>query len=319
MRIPIICAVLAALFAFGIYMTGGTSEDSSHAEQSHGQAATASHDKVAGEIKSGHEEAAHGDQMEHAKQMAHGMAAQHALHDQAVQKEADASDSHSQQVHWGYKGAGAPELWGTLSSEYGLCGTGRNQSPINLVDFIEAELPPLTFNYAGMAVQLVNNGHTIQADYHPGSTLVVDGRVFHLKQFHFHSPSENLIGGEAFPMEAHFVHADSNGNLAVVAVMFKTGATNKKLADLWAQMPDVAGGKEVLASAVKATDLLPEDRDYYRFNGSLTTPPCSQGVIWLVMKQPLTVSTGQVNQFSTVMGGPNNRPVQPLNARTVLQ
>lgn len=170
-----------------------------------------------------------------------------------------------------------------------------------------------------MAVQLVNNGHTIQADYHPGSTLVVDGKVFHLKQFHFHSPSENLIGGTSFPMEAHFVHADSNGNLAVVAVMFETGAANKEIADLWSQMPEAAGGKEVLASAVKATDLLPEDRDYYRFNGSLTTPPCSQGVIWLVMKQPLPISAGQVNQFSAVMGGPNNRPVQPLNARMVLQ
>jgi len=259
------------------------------------------------------------EQVEPVKQSSHDLAAGRAEPAQAVEEThggAPAAPEH--QIHWAYQGEGGPANWGKLMPDYAMCGSGLNQSPINLSGFVEADLPPLTFNYSGMAVEILNNGHTVQANYHPGSNLVVDGRIFHLKQFHFHAPSENLLNGKSYPLEAHFVHADDNGNLAVVAVLFDHGDENRALAMLWDQLPQ-AGKSEVLAAQVKATDLLPEDRDYYRFNGSLTTPPCSQGVIWLVMKQTLPVSDAQVAKLTTLLGGPNNRPVQPLNARMVLQ
>jgi carbonic anhydrase len=236
-----------------------------------------------------------------------------------AQREGNDQDAAPHPLHWSYQGEAGPANWGRLSPDYAMCGSGRNQSPINLTGFVEADLPPLIFNYAGMAVELLNNGHTLQANYHPGSSLVVDGRIFQLLQFHFHAPSENLLNGKSYPLEAHFVHADDQGNLAVVAALFRQGEENRGIKHLWEQLPQQVGTSARLSAQVRADDLLPEDRDYYRFNGSLTTPPCSQGVIWLVMKQPLTVSPAQVETFSRLLGGPNNRPVQPLNARVVLQ
>jgi len=225
----------------------------------------------------------------------------------------------SEAVHWGYSGHGGPENWAELNPAYEMCGKGVNQSPINLTDFVESELPPITFHYSGLATEVVNNGHSIQANYTAGSTIEIDGKTFELKQFHFHSPSENTINGESFPMEAHFVHAAQDGSLAVIAVMFKIGDENEGISKLWKQMPAKAGEKVAMASQVKADDVLPQDRDYYRFNGSLTTPPCTEGVLWMVMKQPMTVSQEQVDAFTHVMHHPNNRPVQSVHARPVLQ
>jgi len=218
----------------------------------------------------------------------------------------------SEAVHWGYSGHGGPENWSELNPAYEMCGKGVNQSPINLTDFVESELAPITFHYSGLATEVVNNGHSIQANYTAGSTIEIDGKTFELKQFHFHSPSENTINGESFPMEAHFVHAAH-------AVMFKIGDENEGISKLWKQMPAKAGEKAAMASQVKADDVLPQDRDYYRFNGSLTTPPCTEGVLWMVMKQPMTVSQEQVDAFTHVMHHPNNRPVQSVHARPVLQ
>ncbi len=222
-------------------------------------------------------------------------------------------------AHWGYSGEGGPEHWSTLSPEFAACGQGKNQSPINLTGFVEAEMKPIALSYTGLATEILNNGHAIQANYSAGSTMTINGHVFELKQFHFHSPSENQIDGEYFPMEAHFVHADTDGNLAVIAVMYKIGDENKGMKKLWAQMPEEHGNKEALASQVRADDLMPADKDYYRFNGSLTTPPCTEGVTWLVLKNPVTVSEAQVKQFTGVMKHPTNRPVQAVNARPVLQ
>jgi len=220
---------------------------------------------------------------------------------------------------WGYSGHGAPEHWGELDPAYEMCGKGVNQSPIDLTGFIESELAPISFNYTGLATEVVNNGHAIQANYTSGSTIEVAGKSFELKQFHFHSPSENTINGEFFPMEGHFVHMAQDGSLAVIAVMYKVGAENEGMRKIWKQMPDKVGDKVAMASQVKAEELMPENRDYYRFNGSLTTPPCSEGVVWLVLKEPVTVSQAQVDAFVHVMHHPNNRPVQPTNARPVLQ
>ena len=131
--------------------------------------------------------------------------------------------------HWGYAGAEGPEHWGELDAKFGLCATGRNQSPVNLTDMIEGDLSEIAFHYASGGNEILNNGHTIKVGYAPGSTITVSGHAFELKQFHFHSPSENTIDGKSYPMEAHFVHADKDGNLAVVALMFSEGKSNAEL------------------------------------------------------------------------------------------
>ncbi len=226
------------------------------------------------------------------------------------------------QTHWTYEGAEGPEYWGELADTYKSCSTGKNQSPINLDSkaHIEAELSPLTIAYQAGGSEVLNNGHTIQVKYEPGSTLTLDGHDYELKQFHFHSPSENQIDGKSHPMEAHLVHADKDGNLAVVALMFDESAEdNAGLEQFWSQMPAKAEETTALTAKTDVSKLLPADHDYYRFNGSLTTPPCTEGVVWLVMKQPVTVSKAQIEKFTTIMGHPNNRPVQAVNARPVLK
>lgn len=221
--------------------------------------------------------------------------------------------------HWGYAGEVGPEHWAELESDFGECNSGRNQSPIDLNHFIEAELPKIAFSYQPGGHQVTNNGHAIQVDYSPGSKITVDGMDFALKQFHFHSPSENTVKTKSFPMEAHFVHADAKGNLAVVALMFEQGASNKLLEQVWPQVPKSENGKAALATPVSAADLLHANRDYYRYEGSLTTPPCSEGVRWFVLKRPAKASAEQLALVQLVLGHPNNRPVQPVGARVVLQ
>jgi carbonic anhydrase len=218
---------------------------------------------------------------------------------------------------WGYTGATGPENWAKLSPEYGTCA-GSNQSPINLSGLIDAKLEPIAFDYKAGSAEILNNGHTVQVNALPGSAISVDGIKYDLKQFHFHVPSENLINGKSFPMEGHLVHADKNGHLAVVAVMVTEGTANKALEKAWAQMPK-QGEKLALSSDISPLEILPADRDYYRFNGSLTTPPCSEGVRWLVMKHPISASKEQIEKFLHVIHHPNNRPVQAVNARPVLE
>ena len=229
-----------------------------------------------------------------------------------------ASSPTSQHAHWGYVGEGAPENWAKLSSDYSTCN-GKNQSPINLTGFLKAEMKPLKPDYVAGGQEILNNGHTIQVNFTPGSQLVVDGTAFELKQFHLHAPSENQINGKSFPMENHLVHADKNGNLTVLAIMYEEGEESPALAKFWSQSPQKGGDKAALSASVNAASLLPAKLDYYRFNGSLTTPPCSEGVRWLVLKQPVTASKAQIEAFTALMGGSNNRPVQPVNARPVLQ
>ena len=228
------------------------------------------------------------------------------------------SASFASGVHWTYSGHEGPEYWGSLSPDYAACSGGKNQSPVDIAAMAEAELSPIEFAYQSGGDSVVNNGHTIKVGYAAGSSISVDGHSYELKQFHFHAPSENLIEGQSFPMEMHLVHADSSGNLAVVGVMFKEGETNAELEKAWAVMPDHEGEAKPSA-ALAAEALLPGNHDYYRFSGSLTTPPCSEGVLWLVMKDPVTASKAQIEAFEHVMHHPNNRPVQPLNARKVMQ
>lgn len=224
-----------------------------------------------------------------------------------------------EKVNWGYSGHEGPEYWGKLDPKFSPCSEGKNQSPINLTGMIESELPPITVNYLPGGNEILNNGHTIQVKYMPGSTITVNEHKFELKQFHFHSPSENMIEDQSYPMEAHFVHSDDDGNLAVIALMFKTGDKNSELDKAWEAMPENSGDKNQLSKIVDANILLPNDRDYYRFNGSLTTPPCSEGVWWIVMKNIVSASKEQIDKFSHTMHHPNNRPVQPKNARMILK
>jgi carbonic anhydrase len=222
-------------------------------------------------------------------------------------------------AHWGYSGDVGPEYWARLSAEFGTCGSGKNQSPVNLTGMIEGDLPNMKINYKAGGKEVLNNGHTIQINYTPGSTISVAGKTFELKQFHFHSPSENTIEGHSYPMEAHFVHADKDGNLAVIAVMFNVGEHNAELEKAWAHMPHEAGASHTLHHMVNARRLLPHKYDYFRFNGSLTTPPCSEGVNWFVMKFFDTASQEQIDKFVHAMHHDNNRPLQPLNARVVIK
>ena len=164
-------------------------------------------------------------------------------------------------VPWEYSGESGPDSWAMLSPEYAACN-GNNQSPINLTGFIEAELTPIMFNYNAGSSEIINNGHTVQINTVAGSSISIDGIQFDLKQFHFHAPSENLIEGKSYPLEAHLVHADTNGNLAVVAVMFTEGEASTVIENAWAQMPQVAGENIALTSAILPLDILPEHRNY---------------------------------------------------------
>jgi len=223
-------------------------------------------------------------------------------------------------VHWGYSGAGGPAHWGDLQPEFKLCGEGQQQSPINIIDAVDSDLPELTFNYAATGLELVNNGHTIKVNYAPGSSIRVGSDEYKLLQFHFHSLSENAVDGQLFPAEAHLVHANAAGELAVVGVLFAEGDANPLLEKLWRHTPSKAQSTMSVASNVSVTELLPGSAEYYAFSGSLTTPPCTEGVRWMVLKQPVTASAAQIKKFRSFFGDHDtNRPVQPLNGRIVYQ
>lgn len=220
--------------------------------------------------------------------------------------------------HWAYEGPEGPDSWGKMEG-YSLCSSGKNQSPVDLRGAVAAKLAPLQLKYESYASDILNNGHTVQVNYAPGSTLVVDSYEYHLKQFHFHAPSENLIDGKQFPLEVHFVHADSSGNLAVIAVFFDEGAANAALNEVEKNLPMRAGDRQTIDVPLAAMQLMPRSREYYRFSGSLTTPPCSEGVNWLVLKNPITASAAQIEKLHTAFGPSNARPVQPLNARVIVR
>lgn len=219
---------------------------------------------------------------------------------------------------WGYEGRGGPEHWGSLSRDYHVCAAGVSQSPIDLSHFDGASATPIAFDYRLTPVEVVNNGHTIQVNYAPGSGIEVGGARFELLQFHFHAPSEHSIDGRQAPMEAHLVHKSADGRLAVIGVMMEVGAENLALGEFWGLMPRAAGQQQKNPKVlINARDLLPPDARYYRYMGSLTTPPCSEGVHWYVMATPVPAAAAQIEQFRSVIGA-NARPVQPVNNRLVL-
>ena len=219
---------------------------------------------------------------------------------------------------WSYKGETAPDNWAKVDQSFQRC-SGYNQSPINITNTVKAELDALKFDYHATTQTIVNNGHTVQVDFSNGGNLYLDGDVFALKQFHLHTPSENQINGQSYPLEAHFVHMNKDGALAVVGVMYKQGLENMSLARLWEQMPKTAHQKLDLVKKVKSDDFLPKNRAYYRFSGSLTTPPCTEGVRWLIFKEIQSASPEQIKLFADLMDHNNSRPVQPLHGRMILE
>ena len=221
--------------------------------------------------------------------------------------------------HWSYGGEGGPSHWAELDVANAACA-GKGQSPIDIhtTDARSTQLPALDFHYQPVPLRIVDNGHSIQVNYDPGSWLSLDGERYDLVQFHFHRPSEEEIDGKRFAMVAHLVHRDAAGHLAVVAVPLQPGDENALVETLWRNLPK-AGEEEVTNAAVtiNAASLLPATFGYYAYSGSLTTPPCSEGVRWLVLKTPTEVSDQEVSLFAARY--PNNaRPVQPLNGRQVL-
>lgn len=217
---------------------------------------------------------------------------------------------------WGYEGDRGPAHWGSLDEAFSACADGTEQSPIDLVDGATGDYPEVEFDYGPRTGMVVNNGHTIQVNVDRGSGIVLDGIRYELLQFHFHHGSEHTVAGVRLPMEMHLVHRSDGGALAVVGVLIEEGAANATLAPVWERFPRQADGAVALPEAIEVAELLPAPRSAWRYRGSLTTPPCTEGVSWIVMAEPVTLSAEQVAAFGAIH--PRNfRPVQPLNRRTL--
>ena len=223
-------------------------------------------------------------------------------------------------VYWGYIGKEGPKNWAELSPEFSSCKLGKSQSPINIESSaIGADLPGLEINYQDSPLKIINNGHTIQVNYQPGSVLKMEGESYELLQFHFHHPSEHKIDNESFPMELHLVHQNNQGAFAVLGVLIKQGKENKALESIWKSITYAPRDKEISSDAtINASDLLPTDMSSYRYHGSLTTPPCSENVHWIVLQKPVEVSNLQLQTFAEVFPM-NARPIQSLNRRFLLR
>jgi carbonic anhydrase len=219
-------------------------------------------------------------------------------------------------THWGYTGHTGPAHWGELAAEYALCKTGKQQSPINIASPRPAKLPAIEFHYQPSMLEVINNGHTIQVNYAPGSYIVANGKRYDLLQFHFHTPSEHEINGKPADMVAHLVHKAKDGQLGVVGVLMNRGQANPELVKIQDNMPTQHGERKAAPIKIDAAQLLPGDRSYYQYPGSLTTPPCSEGVNWMVLKTASPASASQVAAFTAVLHK-NARPVQPLNGREI--
>ena len=222
---------------------------------------------------------------------------------------------------WGYSGNNGPDAWSDLSQDFAACAAGTMQSPIDISQggTLSAAAPEIVFHYELTPLRILNNGHTIQVNFDPGSHIVLDGRRFDLAQFHFHTPSEHSVEGKRFPMEAHLVHVGAGGELAVLGILFNEGADNLALRETWAMMPEHEGPEESAPEiTLNARELLPDETAYFRYMGSLTMPPCSEGVNWHVFTQPVEASHSQIARFVDVIGA-NARPIQAQNSRLVLE
>ena len=217
---------------------------------------------------------------------------------------------------WAYEGASGPAHWHELSPDFKQCGLGQRQSPIDIRDGIPVELEPIQFDYKLSAFRVIDNGHTVQVNVEPGNRIVVNGRRYDLVQFHFHRPSEERLNGRQFDMVVHLVHKDLEGKLAVVAVLIEEGKAHPIVQQVWNNLPLEKHTEQAGLQGIDLLQLLPEDRRYVTYMGSLTTPPCTEGVLWMVMKKPVSVSAQQISIFSR-LHPMNARPVQAVGDRLI--
>lgn len=234
---------------------------------------------------------------------------------------------HPDTTHWTYEGEKGPQFWGKLDPDFSLCAEGHSQSPIDIAATAPASLPELRAKFSPANLRIVhhehmadeiNNGHTIQINYSEGDTMSIGGTDYELIQFHFHAPSEHTVHGKQYPMEMHFVHKSPSGTLAVIAVFIEKGVHNAVFDSIWANLPKQKGLELHYEHVqVNVDDLFPHSNKSYRYDGSLTTPPCSEGVKWIVMQSPIHLSAAQIWRFTTLIEG-NNRPVQPLHHRVTV-
>ncbi len=238
---------------------------------------------------------------------------------------ASASGSAHGPVHadhpWAYTGDKGPTNWGDLDPKWEQCEVGKNQSPIDLpaVGDEPHGVDKLSVDYMAVPLRVKHNGHTVEVQNRTDSFITIGNKRFDLLQFHFHSPSEHTVAGQRFPLEVHFVNKARDGELAVVGVLFETGDFNKTLEEVWKRMPksetqDYVNHEKRL---VNVADLISPTEGYYHYPGSLTTPPCGEGVRWFVMKETRDIEQRAVDLFRAVIGGRSNRPVQPIGARKV--
>lgn len=232
----------------------------------------------------------------------------------------ESSSLKSSSVHWSYDGQTGPEYWGDLDPAFELCSDGLSQSPIDISDddLDEVEGAEIKFHYQTTPIVVSNNGHAIQVTPNSGSYVKVDNEQYELLQFHLHSPSEHTINGEYFPMEAHFVHRSAEGVLLVIGVFFEEGDNNYTYAPVFSNMPSNEGEGNLIKGSVNLRSFLPEEIETYRYSGSLTTPPCSEGVKWNVVTEENEISSTQLKAFQSIYNH-NFRPTLPLNGRTVYE
>ncbi|MBI5925982.1 MAG: carbonic anhydrase family protein [Aquabacterium sp.] len=230
--------------------------------------------------------------------------------------DARSPNPHGHDVHWAYSGDTGPESWGRLKPEFQQCMLGKRQSPIDIREGIPVQLDPIQFDYRPSNFRVIDNGHTVQVNVEPGNGITVMGRRYELLQFHFHRPSEERINGRQYEMVAHLVHKDMDGKLAVVAVLMDQGKAHPLVQQVWNNLPLEKNSEQGAMTQIDLTHLLPEQRQYYTYMGSLTTPPCSEGVLWMVMKQPAGMSREQIGVFSKLYPM-NARPVQSAAGRLI--
>jgi carbonic anhydrase len=222
-------------------------------------------------------------------------------------------------AHWGYAGEDGPEHWGDLDPGYGVCKTGASQSPINIpaAKLRIKDLESFHFYYKPMPLDVTDTGHSIQVNFEPGCVAKIDNTSYGLVQIHFHRPSEEQINGKSFPMVAHMVHKSPEGKLAVIAVLLTIGKANPVVDAVLANLPKEAGGEtKAQKTLVDPMALMPPVRNYYTYQGSLTTPPCTEGVTWFVLKSPATISAAQ-EQALAKRYAHNARPIQPAHDRKI--
>ena len=219
-------------------------------------------------------------------------------------------------THWSYEGDSGPANWSKINVDWAKCGNGSRQSPIDIRDGMKVELEQISFDYHPSSFNVVDNGHTVQVGVSGGNYITVQNRMFELQQFHFHRPSEERINGKAFEMVVHLVHRDAEGRLAVLALLLERGAPQATIQTVWNNLPLEKFETMQPTILLDPAEMLPVRRDYYTYMGSMTSPPCSEGVLWLVMKQPVQASPAQMALFSRLYPL-NARPIQPGNGRII--